>query len=80
MSAVAAPTALRLGERQLGDVEMLRVGGYAPLTGFMTRADYARVVDEMHLADGAPVFGGFLTRGFQMVTRYPDPLTWHGKP
>ena len=45
---------MRLGERQLNDVELLRVGGYAPLTGFMTRADYTRVVDEMHLADGAP--------------------------
>ena len=54
MSAIAAPTALRLGERHLGDIEMLRVGGYAPLTGFMTRADYSRVVDEMRLADGAP--------------------------
>ena len=54
MSAIAASPALRLGERQLGDVEMLRVGGYAPLTGFMTRADYTQVVDEMRLANGAP--------------------------
>ena len=54
MTAIAAPAAVRLGERQLNDVELLRVGAYAPLTGFMTRADYTRVVDEMHLADGAP--------------------------
>ena len=54
MSAIAAPPTIRLGERHLGDVEMLRVGGYAPLTGFMTRADYTRVVDEMRLASGAP--------------------------
>ncbi len=37
----------------LSDVELLSVGAYAPLTGFLTRADYERVVDDMRLADGS---------------------------
>ena len=41
-----------LGPMSLADVEMLAVGAMSPLTGFMTRADYERVVSEMRLADG----------------------------
>jgi sulfate adenylyltransferase len=36
----------------LADVEMLAVGAMSPLTGFMSRADYERVVSDMRLADG----------------------------
>lgn len=42
-----------LGPMSLADLEMLAVGAMSPLTGFMTRADYERVVSEMRLADGA---------------------------
>ncbi len=41
-----------LKDRQLFDLEMLMVGGFAPLTGFMNEADYHRVVKEMRLSDG----------------------------
>lgn len=41
-----------LKDRQLFDLEMLMVGGFAPLTGFMNEADYHRVVKEMRLQDG----------------------------
>ncbi len=43
---------IALGPVSLADLEMLSVGAMSPLTGFMTRADYERVVGEMRLADG----------------------------
>ena len=44
--------ALRLSARSLSDVELLAIGGYSPLDGFMTRADYLGAVNDMHLSDG----------------------------
>jgi sulfate adenylyltransferase len=41
-----------LSPRHLCDLELLINGGFSPLTGFMGRADYERVRDEMRLADG----------------------------
>jgi sulfate adenylyltransferase len=43
-----------VGVRELADLEMLAVGAYSPLCGFMTRADYESVVEEMHLSNGLP--------------------------
>src|SRR5436305_8035478 len=43
-----------IGSRQLADLEMLAQGAYSPLQGFMTRNDYLRVVNEMHLSNGLP--------------------------
>jgi sulfate adenylyltransferase len=45
---------LIVGSRQLADLEMLAIGAYSPLTGFMTRADYLGSVNDMHLANGLP--------------------------
>lgn len=41
-----------LTPRQLCDLELLLNGAFSPLEGFLNHADYARVVDEMRLADG----------------------------
>ncbi len=42
-----------LDARQVTDLELLAVGALSPLDGFMGKADYDRVIDEMHLASGA---------------------------
>jgi len=41
-----------LTARQLCDLELLLNGGFSPLGGFMTKADYERVCHEMRLATG----------------------------
>ena len=41
-----------LTPRQLNDIELLLNGGFSPLTGFMTSADYESVKSDMRLADG----------------------------
>jgi len=43
---------LRVTSREKGDLIMLGIGGFTPLEGFMTRADWQRVCDEMRTADG----------------------------
>jgi sulfate adenylyltransferase len=43
-----------IGSRQLADLEMLAIGAYSPLAGFMTQADYVSVVQDMHLNNGLP--------------------------
>ncbi|MDE3095553.1 MAG: sulfate adenylyltransferase [Chloroflexota bacterium] len=46
--------AIALNSRELADLELLANGGFSPLDGFMTRAQYLSVVDAMHLPDGLP--------------------------
>ena len=41
-----------LSDRQLCDLELMMTGAFAPLSGFLTRADYERVCADMRLADG----------------------------
>ena len=43
---------LVLTKRQLCDIELLLNGGFSPLTGFMTEAEYTSVVQSMRLPDG----------------------------
>lgn len=45
---------LQIDNRAVSDLEMIAIGGFSPLTGFMGEADYTRVVNEMRLANGLP--------------------------
>jgi len=69
-----------LTDRQICDVELLMNGAFAPLTGFMTREDYERVVRDSRLANGmvwtVPIvldvdqeFGQTVTRGDRLALR-----------
>ena len=43
---------VRVTSREKGDIVMLGSGGFTPLTGFMTHADWQGVCDRMRTADG----------------------------
>jgi sulfate adenylyltransferase len=42
------------GDEQLGQLELLTSGAFAPLTGYLTAADLSAVADRGELADGTP--------------------------
>ena len=43
---------LRMSSRETGDLIMMGIGGFTPLDGFMSEADWRGVCDDMHLANG----------------------------
>ena len=43
---------VRVSSRERGDIVMLGIGGFTPLDGFMTLADWRGVCDQMHTASG----------------------------
>ncbi len=43
---------IRISSRETGDLIMLGIGGFTPLEGFMTRADWEGVCDGMKMANG----------------------------
>lgn len=43
---------IKITTRNLCDLELIATGGFSPLTTFMGKADYDRVLREMRLADG----------------------------
>ena len=43
---------IKITMRNLCDLELIATGGFSPLTTFMGKADYDRVLKEMRLADG----------------------------
>lgn len=45
-------TSLTLNQRQLCDLELLMIGAYSPLDGFMSETVYKAVVDDMRLSNG----------------------------
>ncbi len=44
--------AVPVSSRERGDLIMMGIGGYTPLNGFMSRADWQSVCDDMKLANG----------------------------
>ncbi len=44
---------VQLDERAVSDLEMIAIGGFSPLTGFLNQADYNSVVENMRLESGA---------------------------
>jgi sulfate adenylyltransferase len=67
---------LVLDARALADVEMLAIGAFSPLTGFLSQGDYESVIDSMRLADG-PAWTIPVTLG---VTREQAARFKEGKP
>jgi sulfate adenylyltransferase len=51
LRAATLPT-VRVTSRERGDIVMMGIGGFTPLNGFMTQADWRDVCDSMHMADG----------------------------
>jgi sulfate adenylyltransferase len=45
-------TKINVSSREAGDIIMMGIGGFTPLTGFMTRADWEGVCDGMKMANG----------------------------
>jgi len=45
---------VKLSDRALSDLELIAIGGFSPLTGFMNQADYESVVVDMRLKNGLP--------------------------
>ena len=43
---------LRVSSREKGDIIMMGIGGFTPLSGFMGHADWREVCDDMRLANG----------------------------
>ncbi|HEX8523240.1 MAG TPA: sulfate adenylyltransferase [Tepidisphaeraceae bacterium] len=43
---------VQLSAREAGDLEMIAIGAFSPLEGFMGEADFSRVCQEMRLASG----------------------------
>ena len=45
---------IALNARTMSDLELLAVGAYSPLEGFMGESDYRTVLNEMRLVSGLP--------------------------
>src|SRR5438445_418718 len=52
----ASLTAVQLSPREAGDLEMIAIGAFSPLEGFMGEADFRSVCTNMRLiaSDGSP--------------------------
>ena len=45
-------SSITLNPWSLSDLELIAIGGFSPLTGFMNEADYSKVVEDVHLENG----------------------------
>ncbi|MDT3960229.1 sulfate adenylyltransferase [Staphylococcus kloosii] len=52
ISAAQTFPSLTLNPWSLSDLELIAIGGFSPLTGFMGEDDYTNVVENLHLANG----------------------------
>ncbi|WP_273851795.1 sulfate adenylyltransferase [Guptibacillus spartinae] len=43
---------IKLDKWAISDLELIAIGGFSPLTGFMKKADYESVLDRLRLSDG----------------------------
>ncbi|MFF5907495.1 sulfate adenylyltransferase [Staphylococcus cohnii] len=43
---------ITLNPWSLSDLELIAIGGFSPLTGFMNESDYSKVVEDVHLENG----------------------------
>jgi len=78
LARTASLPSIKITMRNLCDLELIASGGFSPLTSFMGKADYERVLHEMRLADGTPgppPKGAFLpgTAGHQWRAPRPAP-------
>ncbi|WP_085522175.1 sulfate adenylyltransferase [Tuberibacillus sp. Marseille-P3662] len=53
MNRLGDMPSLTISKWSISDVELIAIGGFSPLTGFMGEKDYNNVVDNLHLANGA---------------------------
>jgi sulfate adenylyltransferase len=63
---------VRISSRERGDLVMLGIGGFTPLAGFMGRADWQGVCDDMRLAEGTK---GGTNGGTGKGLFWPIPIT-----
>ncbi|HZN70017.1 MAG TPA: sulfate adenylyltransferase [Tepidisphaeraceae bacterium] len=50
--AASSLTSITLSAREQGDLEMIAIGAFSPLTGFQGRSDFTSVCKDMRLANG----------------------------
>jgi sulfate adenylyltransferase len=65
LARTASLPSIKISMRNLCDLELIASGGFSPLTSFMGKSDYERVLHEMRLADG---------------TLFPLPITLTADP
>jgi len=63
-----------LSFKQACDLEMIAIGAFSPLTGFVKKADFESICKKMRLADGIRVNPG-ANKGNREGTVWPIPIT-----
>lgn len=64
---------IHLNAREVSDLEMIAIGAFSPLTGFMCKADYDNVRGNKHLANGLPwTIPVTLSVKDENASRYPE--------
>jgi len=53
-SKIGGMAKIKLNPREVSDLEMISIGAFSPLEGFMVKEDYQNTLDFMRLAHGLP--------------------------